>query len=129
METIGQVNRYACRVCRAQTHTINMNSGTTPFGIRCPRCQSPESFSAMYSLGMPPGVTRIKVAVELAFYRPQPAEFEALDPERQRYVLGGAMLSKPLGQASPLPETEPPYRDWETLVAFMQRTYGATPRR
>jgi hypothetical protein len=130
VERIGQVNRYVCRACGKHTVTINLNSGTTPFGIKCPKCGRPESFSQMYRVGKAaaPGGT-IAVTVAECFYRPTKEVFDTLDYYTQEYVRNGALLHAPLGTVAPLPEAEPPYEDSATLAAFMLKTYGPNPER
>lgn len=49
MEAIGRVNRYVCEKCGAVHGTINLNTGTTPFMIRCKSCEGMAQ-SSMYRL-------------------------------------------------------------------------------
>jgi hypothetical protein len=90
MESKGEINEYVCRSCREITHSINLSHGTTPFGVRCPKCLSSECtecLSSMYRLSRKPLVTH-------AFYRPK-----ELTPEVREYVLSGCLLFDQLDEA------------------------------
>jgi hypothetical protein len=132
LEKIGQVNRYICRhpTCGKHTVTINLNSGTTPFGIKCPKCGHPDSFSQFYRVGSSaaPGGT-IAVTVAECFYRPTREAYDKLDHDHKAFVYGGAMLHAPLGTVTPLPEPEPPFSDLQTWLEFARKTYGPNPER
>jgi DNA-directed RNA polymerase subunit RPC12/RpoP len=138
VEKIGQVNRYVCRSCRRATWTVNLNSGTTPFGIRCPACGTDDSLSSIYRVGRAVydlgGVT-----VTHGFYRPTPGRLAELNAELQArfpdagpdgwddHVLNGGLVLAPLGECRPVPEPEPPYPEHDghaVFRAFILRLYG-----
>lgn len=130
MEKIGQVNRYVCKDCQKNTVTINLNSGTTPFGIRCPKCGGHDCLSNFYKVGTSatPGRS-IAVTVTEAFYRPTPEEYAGMDYDLQKFVHDGAMIHGPLGIVRPLPEGEVPATDFPSWQAFALKTYGPAPER
>lgn len=145
MEKIGQVNRYICKDCRKQVYTVNLNSGTTPFGVKCPHCKSLECFSAFYQIG-PIGSNRpqSEITITHCFYRPHLARLDELNaemhaifiekglpspPERgwDDHVLFGGLVFDPLGKYPAVPEPEPPFQgedDYDRCRAFMLKTYG-----
>lgn len=142
MEKIGQVNRYICKDCKKQVYTVNLNSGTTPFGVKCPHCKSLECFSAFYQIGpiQPPN----EIVITHCFYRPHLARLDELNAEAHAilvergnpspdermwddHVLLGGLVFDPLGKYPAVPEPEPPFRgedDYDRCRAFMLKTYG-----
>ena len=90
MEALGAVNNYECKHCNYLTVTLNMNVGTTPFGIKCPRCGGYDSYSTFYRLKACSHVTHV-------WYRPDKEEMEELEkktPGWRDHILNGGLILK-----------------------------------
>ena len=115
-DSIGHVNAYVCSKCRLTTFTINLNTATTPFGIKCPQCGDLECYSSIYNLD-----SKVKdyLNIQEAFYLPTKEEFDTLHPEMKQYVLQGAMLHGPITKVLPLrpdPDEIKTYGEWKALT-------------
>lgn len=144
MEKIGALNRYICKACRKQVYTVNLNSGTTPFGVTCPHCGSDQCFSNFYRIG--PVQPQTEITITHCFYRPTPARLDELNAEYQAlllarghsgarvdgwddHVLLGGLVFDRLGAHAPLAEPDPPWvgdnaAAFEQCRQFMLKTYG-----
>lgn len=127
MESIGQVNKYICEQCRAVHGTVNLNTGTTPFLIRCQAgCNTGMAQSLCYNL--PPGST----GAGWCWYRPNPMHFARLPMVEQEHILRGGLIlgdfQEVLGCSTNLVEREEETEMLESenidlFISYMTMTY------
>lgn len=86
MENRGAVNIYICTECKHKHVTINLNTGTTPFGIICRVCECPNAYSQFYNL--PSG----KIICHYVWYRPSKIQFYCQDECTQDHILRGGLI-------------------------------------
>ena len=124
----------SCRDCTRQTYTVNLNTGTTPFGVKCPHCKGLNALSNFYRIG--PLQPQTEIVITHAFYRPTPERLAELNAEVavqfpkagpniwDEHVLMGGLCFDKLGSYLPLVETEPPSEDFEKFQDWIYTIYG-----
>lgn len=116
MEERGKVNAYACEQCGVWHHTINLNTGTTPFLTNCPYCRG-TARSAFYRL---PGGA---VTVNFAWYRPTQDELVGHELATQEHVYRGGLLKKLLWEVEALRDDVAPDWSFERWLEFAYATW------
>ena len=91
-ESVGRINNYVCESCEHVVVTLNLNTGTTPFGIKCTKCGGHECYSEFYCI-------RKTSPIELLWYRPDEKELRDMYPSTINHVLGGGLIHKELKDA------------------------------
>lgn len=123
MESIGKVNKYICNDCNNYHLTVNLNTGTTPFGTRCPYCNGFDALSQMYKfhhLGM--------VTLEWCWYRPTREDLCKIeDDETVRHILRGGLIKGKLGEVTPLLDQVIDEWEWNEFADWCEKTYGQRP--
>lgn len=95
MELKGKVNKYVCKDCQYLFFTINLNTGTTPFGIQCILCKGHDSCSQFYNIGRVNGT----IQIDYCFYRPK--ELPA-DKDEVKHIYQGGLLFGEIGKVDAL---------------------------
>lgn len=123
MEAKGKVNMYACDDCKLSHYTINLNTGTTPFGCRCPFCQGFNSYSCMYRVK-----TFSSLAILWCWYRPtREALCSINDDETVRHILRGGLIKGAIGEVTPLEDDVDLEWDFERYADWCEKAYGQRP--
>jgi hypothetical protein len=119
MEAIGKINTYVCCDCKRNTLTINLATGVTPFGIKCPHCGSYECLSSFYKV--PSG----QLTVTHAWYRPSKEEFDKFDKSMKDHILQGGLELGLLKDVRSLSnDITSPDTEYEAFQEFCLQVYG-----
>lgn len=119
MEKVGQINCYHCDDCKANIGTINLHTGTTPFGIQCPHCKGINCHSSFYNIR-----AIGKLTIGECFYRPVPSDFVKLDKYSKKHVLIGGLLHAPIGTVHIIPDNVTDEWTLDQFKAFTLELYG-----
>lgn len=69
-EKRGMINRYRCSNCNGKRDIILLDTGVTPFIIRCQHCNAIDSQSQVYKIDLPERRVWMAVSCNSAFFRP-----------------------------------------------------------
>jgi hypothetical protein len=125
MEAKGKVNIYICDDCNLSHHTINLNTGTTPFGCKCPFCNGYNCYSMAYRTN---SIRSRNLEILWCWYRPTRENLCLIeDDETIRHILRGGLIKGEIGSVTPLNDDVDIEWTFDEYVEWCEKTYGQRP--